>query len=856
MKRHIKRIASLSLAVLIFAGCISGSVYAQKAPQAEEAAGIDYVLGRKMTEDEIKAQKAYEPYHLWPMQQGGFKIPKVIGGDSPDDLERVGKEELPQAFDAREEGFVTSVKDQNPWGLCWAFSLISCAESSLISKDLATDKVDLSEQHLGFFSYHPTPDPMGNTDGDAVVLDPSLAYMNIGGNADMAVITLSNWMGFADESTAPFSNEEEYPEDLAADLAYQDTVHLRNAYWVSASDRQEVKSLLKKYKSAQIGFYYDDSYFNYDTAAYFCRERQVNHAVAVVGWDDAYSKDNFNEECRPSKDGAWLVKNSWSGNWGDDGYFWLSYEDRSLDDFVFIDADTTEAYDHNYHYDGSVGTVGLQVYGDFGLAAVYQADGRETGAELLKSVGCMVMGTNVPYSVQIYKDIEDTENPESGIPVFETPQTGILPYSGYHTIPLKKAVPLMEGTSFSVVIKLQKAFNEFIGCQQDISYTQGDIRYVTREKSGQTMLYLNGKWIDTASEGRPWTPRMKAFTSDTEPVPVSAVSLGTSAVFFKCGEKKQLKAEFTPSDATDTRMVWSSSDSSVVRVDKRGMAYALSPGECDVTVRTANNKSDTCHIQVEYFDLSESVINLQKDSYVYDGTAKKPVVTVYQDKEKLTEGKDYTVSYSSNINAGEALVTITGKGIYIGSQTRRFRIIKADRQISGPIGVTATNTGKTWSYKIGASCGEAKLSYISNHKLVKVDSEGTIKANKKFIGDAVITIRAAASANYNEAVGTFSVRMNPYGSQILELKRAVGGKCLVRWRKSPSVGGYEIQFSTNKKFTGSGVKEKIFKKAASKGKKVSGLKKGKTYYVRIRTYKKDSGIWYYSDWSGRKKVKM
>lgn len=857
MKRSPKRAAVLFLSAVLLLGSVPGNVCAQKTPSVGEPEKADYMLGRKMTEDEINAQKAHEPKNLPPLQPKGWEIPEDTKENMPGVFAKGGKTALPQAFDAREEGCVTSVKNQNPWGLCWAFSVISCAESSLLSKNLTkADETDLSEQHLGYFSYHPAPDPMGNTAGDAMVLSPSLEYMRIGGSAYLAVLALSNWMGFADENTAPFSNEETYPADLDKDLAYQDTAHLRNAWWVPASDRQEVKSLLQKYKSGQVGFHYNASYFNYDTAAYFCREQNENHAVAVIGWDDTYAKENFKEECRPSADGAWLAKNSWSENWGDSGYFWISYEDPSLKEFVFIDADTTDTYDHNYHYDGSLGTVALMVYGNFGMAAVYQADGKETGAEILKSVGCMIMGSDIPYSLQIYKDIEDTKDPESGIPVFETPQTGILPYSGYHTIPLERAVPLTEGTTFSVVLKLQKASNRFIGCHQDKSYTQGDIRYVTSEKPGQSMLYLNGKWNDTASGEEPWTPRMKAFTSDTEPVQVSSVSFEESDVSIRCGETKQLKASLFPSDATDTRMLWNSSNSSVASVDKRGQVRALSPGECKITVKTANNQSDTCRIRVEAFDISETTLKLEKSSYIYDGTGKKPGITVYQGREKLTEGKDYTVSYSGNVNAGEALVIVTGAGNYTGRQIGKFRIEKANRSIRGPIGVTTTNVGKSWRFQIGASCSGVKLTYSSNHKLVTVDSKGTIKTNKKFIGDAVITIRAAASANYNETVKRFSVRMNPCGSQILELKQIGGGKCLARWTKSYYVGGYEIQFSPNKKFTGSGIKKKFLKKASPKGKQISGLKKGKTYYVRIRTYKKISGVGYYSDWSSRKRVKI
>ena len=57
-------------------------------------------------------------------------------------------------------------------------------------------------------------------------------------------------------------------------------------------------------------------------------------------------------------------------------------------------------------------------------------------------------------------------------------------------------------------------------------------------------------------------------------------------------------------------------------------------------------------------------ISLSQTSYVYDGTAKTPTVTIRDGDTLLTNGKDYSVSYSNNINAGTATVTVTGMGEY------------------------------------------------------------------------------------------------------------------------------------------------------------------------------------------------
>ena len=85
--------------------------------------------------------------------------------------------------------------------------------------------------------------------------------------------------------------------------------------------------------------------------------------------------------------------------------------------------------------------------------------------------------------------------------------------------------------------------------------------------------------------------------------------------------------------------------------------------------------------RITCIDIKQAVVTLTPTSYVYDGTAKEPFVTVKMDGKTLVYNTDYTVEYSNNINAGTANVKVKGKGDYTGSVEKTFVIHKKD--ISG-----------------------------------------------------------------------------------------------------------------------------------------------------------------------------
>ena len=238
--------------------------------------------------------------------------------------------------------------------------------------------------------------------------------------------------------------------------------------------------------------------------------------------------------------------------------------------------------------------------------------------------------------------------------------------------------------------------------------------------------------------------------------------------------------------------------------------------------------------------------------------------------EKTTDG---TITYSSSnpkaavVDPASGKVTIKGGGTaaimaYAAKGTNytagsTFCTIKVTKRSNT---IKASNIRRTWYAKarkisINAKVyGKAPLKYSSSSKSVKVDKKGRITIAAKFTGSARITIRSSATAGYNAATKIITVTVNPAGTTLMTAKNLSGRKAQITWKKNRYVTGYEIQYSVNKNFR-SGSKKTV--SGVSKTKyTLTKLQKNKTYYVRIRTYKKSGTKKYYSSWSKVKAVRI
>ena len=424
---------------------------------------------------------------------------------------------------------VTTVRNQGSSDTCWAFTATAAAELSAIRQGLSTNEQWYSPYHMAYFLYHHVADPLGGTAGDTntAVTSKTPDFLQAGGNLFMALFHMANWSGLVKEENAPFDEYSYTGTTLADSAAYDAEVLLKNGYLISTGDNQiqDIKQAIVEYGGVAIQFQTGSQYRNETTGAYYCNTTGTNHAVVIVGWDDTYSKENFNASCRPSSDGAWIVKNSWGSNQGREGYNYLSYEDQSIAYALAIEVMETDIYDNNYQYDGSLAvtdTSVVSVESGGSVANVFTAHASADGYdESLEAVSIALKSTDVNYKISIYKNMETDENgvinPSSGKLMLT--QEGKTGRAGIYTIPLNESISLATEDNFSVVFTLQSEDGTDIETWMEKDYNYGWVTGTANIQKDQSFRKLtsNHTWFDLyyTNSSKPYRglARIKAFTN-------------------------------------------------------------------------------------------------------------------------------------------------------------------------------------------------------------------------------------------------------------------------------------------------------------------------------------------------------
>ncbi len=586
--------------------------------------------------------------------------------------------DLPPAYDSRTKGFVSSVKNQGYYGTCWAHANICAVESSLMSDNLSVGESDLSEYQMAYFfnCYKNVNDPHMNTGGD--YFEPSSYSLsgkyNLGGNNYAAAIMLMDWIGPTEEYKAPYSR---LVNNLDEGYAFDDYAHIENAYFLSSGDRNGIKQGVMEYGALSCSYASYSDYYN--GAAYFSGTGRLrsNHAVSIVGWDDNYPASNFG--MRPPGNGAWLIKNSYGPESYDGGYMWISYYEGSLGDIIGYDCALSDNYDNNYFYDGCTRwDVTKSFAAGVSVANVFEAD----DAEILKAVSLAVADTNISYSLQIYLNPDNPDDPTSGIPMLAKEQTGSFAYEGFFTIPLDEQISIDKNDKYSVVFTLNRLNSNKVTLYSEesrdsfgwgswVAESFEGVSFYKEAGSTEFVDYgtLEGK--DEYSGNMPGCFRIHAYTDNDTEWRIDKTAFDGNTMRIERGTASTL--EIISSEPIEQNLVsMTSNNSSVLEIVSGNVLQAKNLGVATVTV---NYKGKTRYVRVFVYKTSDDLtISLDGYSFGYTGKNICPGVYVYDGGKLLSNNDDYYVSYHDNKNIGTGYVLIKFAGSYSGERRIDFEI--------------------------------------------------------------------------------------------------------------------------------------------------------------------------------------
>lgn len=229
------------------------------------------------------------------------------------------------SFDIRDTIGELNVENQGTSNLCWAYSSNKTLEINI--KLLDDESYDFSETYLDYI-----------TSNEVYGYNRDIGY---GGHCAIAYDIMAI-KGAATESVIPNGStySGDYTEIKNAECVKRVDQFI-NFPSIRKSDSTEYKELIKNYVKLHVENYGSviasinapAKQCGYSEENYaFCSnvdEYAFGHEVCIIGWDDNFSKDNFtmSGDNKPTNDGAWLAVNSWGTSWGDNGCFWISYED-------------------------------------------------------------------------------------------------------------------------------------------------------------------------------------------------------------------------------------------------------------------------------------------------------------------------------------------------------------------------------------------------------------------------------------------------------------------------------------------------------------------------------------------------
>lgn len=400
-----------------------------------------------------------------------------------------GSELLPTKFDLRDYGLVTPVRRQGRYGTCWAFAAVAALESNALVKGLGT--YDLSERYVAWCAKHVIETNDNNINGEGVTTNREEWCSN--GSPDAVAYTIMNGYGLGFESDYPYAD---IMKDIADDELGKEILRCKSVTTVDRTDLLAIKQAIVNYgaSTASIPWTNDSKVFNSrKKSVYMSKEfndknkvRQ-GHVIAIIGWDDNYSKANFGTT--PPGDGAWICKDSGGCN-----YLYISYYTYlrpEYDSLVYsFEVAPLQLHDSSYKYDGGVGLTEVKSTND--IAISFKANKDET----LTGVAVKLEG-KTQATIRVYENAESTANLNESNCIYT--QTVNITENGYQTLQFSKGVNISANENTLVVVHFSNPVTYYI----DSSWNRDDMTNHASANPNETFIKKdNGNWEDLFNYSR------------------------------------------------------------------------------------------------------------------------------------------------------------------------------------------------------------------------------------------------------------------------------------------------------------------------------------------------------------------
>ena len=386
---------------------------------------------------------------------------------------------LPEKYRLDEdERVVNGARDQSLSGTCWVYAGLGALESSLTPEG----KYDFSEEHASTNNVY-------ERESDE------------GGQYSILWSYLASWKGPVLEKDG--SNSK-------AKIAK----HVQEMQIIESKNYDDIKKAIYEYGGVQSSIYISLNYLN-ESTEYFNSEKssyiydgttKSNHDIYIIGWDDNYPKENFDGKAK--KDGAFICRNSWGSRFGDNGNFYVSYEDTNIGTYneIYTKVESTKNFDNIYEYDesGWCGTLGFTHSETAYASNVYTAK----KDEVLKAMSFYATVPGTEYEAYVCKNFKGTVSLANDM---ELVSKGTFKRSGYYTVKFD-GIDVNEGDKYAVIIKVTTPESTkpiAVECKNEL------VDKVVKLRAGEGYYSIDGiKW--ESAEDSECNICLKAFTDDKE----------------------------------------------------------------------------------------------------------------------------------------------------------------------------------------------------------------------------------------------------------------------------------------------------------------------------------------------------